>query len=240
MQQVRHLVAVMNIGRGNAGAVDQATGAIYADVQFHPEVPLVTLLDLMHLRITGLVLVLDRGRRGNQGGIHNRPIRELHPVRLQQLTDLGEHGSAQVVGFEQMPEVKQCPGIGDPLFSQVKAAELTEHGDIVEGIFTRFIGEVESVGNAVHAQHSFQPNRRPTIPRFGVMRFNQRTEFSPRHQSFHARQKLRLARRAAVLLKSRYCQRRLLHPVSPCVNVSLSDTGSKNSFTVIGTYSVFP
>lgn len=41
-------------------------------MHFHAEVPLVTFLALMHLRITLAVLVLGRGRSCDQGRIDDR------------------------------------------------------------------------------------------------------------------------------------------------------------------------
>ena len=57
------------------------------------------------------------------------------------------------------------------------------------------------------------------------MRFDQGADLGPRHQAFHARQKLRLARRPVVLLESSgRCQRHLRHCLVPCYHNSLSDS----------------
>src|SRR4029077_109462 len=58
VQQVGHLLAVMHVARGNAGAVHQAAVAVHTDVPLHAKIPLVTLLALVHLRIPALLLVL--------------------------------------------------------------------------------------------------------------------------------------------------------------------------------------
>ena len=47
MQQLGQLLAVMHVGRGHTNAVHQATATVRADVHFHAEVPLVTLLALV-------------------------------------------------------------------------------------------------------------------------------------------------------------------------------------------------
>ena len=195
MQQVGHLMVVMNIGRGDAGAMDQATATIHADVQFHAEVPLVAFLGLVHLRVAGLVLVLDRGRGGDQGGIDDGAARQAQAVLLQQFAHLGEDRRAQMVGFEQTAEVQQRPGIGDAFVSQVEATEIPKQRCVDERFFARFVGQVELVGDAVHAQHPFQSNptgisfghRRTAIPRLGVMRLDQGAQITPRHQPFHLR-----------------------------------------------------
>ena len=61
MQQVRHFMAVMDVGGGNARAVNQPRLAVRANVQLHAEVPVVAFLGLVHFGVAFLVLVLDRG-----------------------------------------------------------------------------------------------------------------------------------------------------------------------------------
>jgi hypothetical protein len=109
---------------------------------------------------------------------------------------LGEQGGSQIVTFQQMPKVQQGRGVRHPLPAQVDAAELAKHGDIVEGVFAGFVGQIEPVGDAVHPQHAFQPHRRPAIPGLRVMRFDHGAELGPRHQrSMRARNSaLRVAR----------------------------------------------
>ena len=43
----------------------------------HPEVPLIAFFSLMHFRIALAFSVLDRGRRGDQGGFDNGAFLEL-------------------------------------------------------------------------------------------------------------------------------------------------------------------
>ena len=58
----------------------QSRGSDNADVRFHAEVPSVTFLDLMHLRITPAFPVLGRGRHSHQGGIDDRAFLENHSL----------------------------------------------------------------------------------------------------------------------------------------------------------------
>ena len=241
MQQIRHFVTVMDVGRRDAGAMNQSGLAVRPDVQLHSEVPLVTFLGLVHLRITALILVLGRGRCGNQRGVDNRAARKPHSIDHKQFADLGKECSTQIMGLEQVAEVHQCRGIRYPLSTQIDPAELTEHRNIVQRVLTGNVAQVEPVGDAVHPQHPLQTHRRPSIAHLRVVRFNQRAELGPRHQPFHAGQKLRLARRPVVLLESFCCrQRHLLHRRNPCDQNSLSDNMTKESFTAFDTYSVFP
>lgn len=63
---------VGDVGRRAGQAMDQPGLRVRADVRFHPKVPLVPLLDLVHLGIARLARVLGRGWRGDDRGIDNR------------------------------------------------------------------------------------------------------------------------------------------------------------------------
>ena len=77
-------MTVMDVGSGNAGAMNQAGLAVRTDVQFHAEVPVLAFLGLMHLRITCFVLILGRGRRGNQRGVDDRAAGKPHSIGHEQ------------------------------------------------------------------------------------------------------------------------------------------------------------
>src|SRR3954453_13849000 len=82
MQQRRRLSNVGFVGSRALDRMHQSRGNIDADMRLHPEVPLFALLGLgllraralwlVHLRVTALLLVLGRGRSGNDGGIDDR------------------------------------------------------------------------------------------------------------------------------------------------------------------------
>ena len=76
MQQRVGLGDVIDVGRGGDQGMHQPRGGIDANVCFHAEVPLIAFLGLMHLRIALAVLVLGRGRRGDQCGINDRAFAE--------------------------------------------------------------------------------------------------------------------------------------------------------------------
>ena len=61
-----------------------------ADVRLHPEVPLLALAGLAHLGVARLVLVLGRGRGGDDRRIHNRPGLQQQPLLLKQRANLGK------------------------------------------------------------------------------------------------------------------------------------------------------
>ena len=118
----------MNIRRSDTRAMNQTGLTVCPNVQFHAEVPLVTLLGLVHLRVTALVLALHRRGCGNQRSIHNRTAQELHTVDQQQLPYLGKQRRAQLVRFQQVPKIEQGRRIGHPLPPKIDPAELPEHG----------------------------------------------------------------------------------------------------------------
>ena len=67
--------------------MNKARVRIDANVRFHPKVPVITLLRLLHLRIPLTALVFSRARGTDDGGVHARVYvmaadRALHSVSL--------------------------------------------------------------------------------------------------------------------------------------------------------------
>lgn len=266
VQQVRHLVVVqmripiMDVGRSDTRAMNQASAAIRANVRFYAKAPLVALSDLMHFlnsfleRIATLLLVLGRRRDSDQRGIHKCVARELfesvsrHSIGQQQLADRGEQHRVQRVFFEQVAKVEQGCGVRYPLPSQIKPAELAEHGNIVENVFAAFVAQVEPVGpHSTFAASAPCPpaavRSQPSGPETdsnNAVRSRRRTP--PTASGFPcASETRRLARRSVVFLASSCrCQRHLLHRLVPCDRYFSSDSMTVKSFTAFDTYSVFP
>ena len=69
MQQRMGLADIAGVGRRADDRMHQARLGIDTDVRLHAEVPVVTLLRLMHLRIAGLGFVLGRRWCGDEGRI---------------------------------------------------------------------------------------------------------------------------------------------------------------------------
>ena len=83
MQQVTKHRTVMHIRRRRYHGMDDLGAAVHAKMRLHAEVPLVALLGLVHVRVTGLLLVLGETRRMNDRRIHNRAAGEpqgKHPL----------------------------------------------------------------------------------------------------------------------------------------------------------------
>jgi hypothetical protein len=56
--QIGQYRAIRNVGGRDDGGMDQLGSAVDAEMRLHPEIPLVVLLRLMHLRIARLLGVL--------------------------------------------------------------------------------------------------------------------------------------------------------------------------------------
>src|ERR1043165_3537963 len=130
MQQIGQLLAVVHIGRSHAGTVHPPALAIYADVDLHAEVPLIAFLRLLHLRVALLLLVLGRRRRGDQRGIDNRPARQLHALRQEQLTHFAEQRRANLLLLQQVAKPQQRGGIGRAFAAQIKRGPVPWTGTI--------------------------------------------------------------------------------------------------------------
>ena len=221
VQQVRDAVLVMLVGGRGDYRVDQLGLAVHANVRLHAEVPLITLLGLVHLRVTRLVLVLGRGRRTDDRRIHDGAGRDLHPLGLQMPTDFFEQALTQIMLFQQMAELAHGGFVRCTFPSQINADEFA-HGDgVVEGFLHRGVGEVEPVLQKVDAQHALKPYRWTPVSRLRIKGLNQGTQSSPRHDSIHIGQKHRASRRLAVEIKAACREGRLFHRSLPFVRSSL-------------------
>jgi len=114
-------------------------------MRFHPEVPLIPLLRLVHLRISSLVPVLRRRRRRNQRGIDNRSSMHQQAFGSQVPVDRIEDLAGQRVGFEQAAKLQQGRGIWSGFASQIEADEVANRLVVVERVFAPFIGQAETV-----------------------------------------------------------------------------------------------
>ena len=87
MQQHARLRHVRRVGGRRRQAVRQTRFGVHPDMRLHPEVPLVSLLRLVHLRIPFSPAVLRRRRRVNDARIHDRRMperRQMHIDLLEQ------------------------------------------------------------------------------------------------------------------------------------------------------------
>src|SRR6266705_2713135 len=104
VQQVRQGMLVMHVRCARGNGMNQLGLAIHAEVGLHPEVPLVTLLRLLHLRVPLAFLILGRTGRVDDCGIDDGTGGDLQALGLQMRTDRGKQLPAQIMALEQMAE----------------------------------------------------------------------------------------------------------------------------------------
>lgn len=180
VQQLGKGMLVMHVGRGGHDRVDQLGFAVHPDMRFlstrsrrrrrtsatpmvsrsgmHEahKVPLVALLRLMHLGVACFVLILGRGRRTDDGGIHDGAGRDLHAAGLQVPADFLEQTLAQIMFLQQVAELAHGGFVRCRFASQVNADEFTHGHRVVERFFHRRVGQVEPVLEKVDTQHAFE------------------------------------------------------------------------------------
>lgn len=159
----------------------QARGSINADVRFHPEVPVIVLLRLMHLRITLAILVVRRWWRGNQRSVNNSPLAHhrtlFGEVSIDRIGDLAR----QIFCFEQVTKLEQRRRVWRRLAAQIDADESANGLAVVDCISNAFVRQTEALLGHIHTQHSCQPNRW-TASAFNlwIERLDQLVQLAPR------------------------------------------------------------
>jgi hypothetical protein len=131
---------------------------------------------------------------------------------MQPLEELASH----LVLLQQVPELTHCGLIGHRLASQVNTHEAAHRSRVVKRFFDRRIREVEPLLQEIDAQHPLQPDRRASVARLRIHRFDQRAQLAPWHHALHLGQKRCTTCRLRETFKSRRGQCHLLHGPSPC------------------------
>ena len=109
----------------------QTALVVDTDAGLHAEVPLVALLRLRHLRIAFTVLVLGRGRGGNQSGVDGGAFLEQQPFLGKQGVDFGKQPGGQPVGLKQVTEVENGGLVGQGVAAGVEPGEAPQQRDVV-------------------------------------------------------------------------------------------------------------
>ena len=190
VQQLVDLGDIRHVGGCPYQAVHQPRRGVDTNVGFHPEVPLIAFLGLMHFRITLALTILDRRRRGDQGSVDDSAFFEQQSPAGQMLVNRFKEHPRQLVRFQQAAKSQQGGGIRCRLAAQVDAHKTTDGLAVVDGIFGTFIGETETLLHDIHTQHARQPNRRAPALACGVAikRSHLRLQLCPGHQLFKVSQ----------------------------------------------------
>lgn len=115
MQQLMGLGDVSHFGRRALHVVHQARGIVHADVRLHPEIPLVALPGLMHVRVTLALGVFGRAWRGDDRGIDDRPAAQTQSLVRQVHVDPAQQLARQIMDLQQTSEVEDRGLVRDPV-----------------------------------------------------------------------------------------------------------------------------
>ena len=196
VQQAMALLDIVDIGRCADDGVHQARVCVHADMRLHIEVPLVTLLGLVHLWVPLARAVLGRSGRCDQCGINDRAGVEHQAFGDQGGVDRGLQFNAQVVLFEQVAKAQDGGLIGHLDQAGIKAGELAVQRRVVQGLFHGWIGQTEPLLQEVDVQHGLHSKGR--TPAFGASacrreRLDQTHQRPPRNDPTHLIEKHTLA-----------------------------------------------
>ncbi len=150
--------------------------------------PLIALLGLIHFRVTLTRAILGRGRCGNQGGIDDTAFAHEQTLLRQVQIDRLKDRFGQMLCLEQAPKLQQRGGVRCRLPTQINPDKTPNGLATVDGVFHPFILQAKALLHDVHAQHTFQTNRRSaTLVALGVMRFEFRHQRAPRCHCIYLR-----------------------------------------------------
>src|SRR5262245_28373618 len=96
---------------------------------------------------------------------------------------LFEQPPAQIMLLEQMAEAAHRRFVGHRLAAEIDPDKTPHRRRIVERLFDRRVRQVEPLLQEIDAQHPLDTDRRTTIARFGIKRFDQRAQRRPRHNA---------------------------------------------------------
>ena len=158
-------------------------------------IPLIPLLRLMHLRISGSCTVFRGTGSRNDGSIHNRTAMHQQAGFLKAIPDVSKNLLSDVVFLKQMAELQQGCRIRN-LFRHKIYAKKTTHGvAVIYGVLCPFVGQVEPCLHQIHPQHCLDtPNRSPMLS-LRIVRSDHFYPCFPRDDLFHLVEKFLPLRR---------------------------------------------
>ncbi len=148
-QQVGQFGDVGGVGRGHGDTVHRAGVDVGADVDFHPKIPLVTLLGGVHARIASFVLVLGGAGGMDDGGVHHRAFGHQQAFGFEVRIDGVQQHGGQAVVFKEMPEVEDRGLVRQSVGDAAKAREAAHALDFIERVLHLAVGEAEPLLHTV-------------------------------------------------------------------------------------------
>ena len=129
------------------------------------EVPVISLLRLMHFGITFFVLALGRWRRCDQGCIDDRSLAHDQTLVGQMSVERRKNLGCAFVLFEQAAEPQQRRRVVCRLAIKDDADEVTDRLAVLNRVCDSFVGQAETLLRHIHAWHACQANRRANLVR---------------------------------------------------------------------------
>lgn len=213
VQQSVSLGHIIDVGCGTDEGVYQTGISIHPDMGFHSEVPLVALLDLVHLGVALAGNVLGGAGCCNQGGVHHGAGLEQQAVGGQLGVDDLQNLWAQLVLFEQVLEPQDADSVRDAL-GAADTHEFTIKASLEQSFLGGSqVGQTKSLLQAVNAQHHCQIKGRASSLGHRCVRRDQREQFVLRHDLLHFSEQDLLARALAAEIKANVF---LFHAVNDC------------------------
>jgi len=201
-------------GRRHVKAVHEARFGIGTDVCLHAEVPLVTFLGLVHLRIAFSILILRRTRRRNDRRVHQRALAHEQPSSAQERVDLLKDRLRQLMLLEQAPEFQQRCRVRHLFSREIDSHEFAHSLAVVEHIFQPLVAQAVPLLQEVHPQHPLHSDRLPAdAPTLRIMPLDQRDQRRPRHDAFHLAQELPTPGHALLSCILQACKAGLFHGI---------------------------
>ena len=189
----------MHVGGSGHNRVDQTRVLIDSDMDFHPEIPLVALLGLVHLGIALPLFVLGGAGCRDQGGIDDGALAHRHApcaeVGFDRLIDevfcAAVDLLAQIVLLKQVAEGQDRRLIRDPVTDQIDAGKPAHGRHLDQDLFHGRIAERIPLLQQVDPQHHCQWVRGPAsfLAGLGIVGFDQVDQRLPRHHHLHLREK---------------------------------------------------
>ena len=190
MQHRRHLVDIRFVGGSARDRVHHPRGDIHPDMRLHPEVPLIALPGLVHLGVAGLLLVLGRGRRRDDGRIDNGALTHQQPALFQKRPHFVEQHLGQCVPLQPMTKMQHRRRVRHPVHRQIDPGKAAQCLAVVQRILQRLVRQPVPLLHEVEPQHPLQPGRRPPALALRIERPQARHQPRPRHHKLHLGQNL--------------------------------------------------
>ena len=153
VQQIGQNSGVVYVGGGGHHRADEFGFTVHPHVGLHPEIPLVSLLGLMHLGAAHFFLVLRRRWRIDDRGIDDGATGDGRSRGRQMCAEQGKDLFAEAVRFQQVAELAHCGLIWGALAPQIDTHKGAHGARVVERLFHGRVFDPEPLLQKIDAQH---------------------------------------------------------------------------------------